>query len=71
MMETRIGDVRRVTERRPGLAEIEVEVEGTTRRAVAYEDVTGLIEVGDRVVLNTTATTLALGSGGYDLSSLT
>jgi len=48
------------------LAEIEVEVEGTTRRAVAYEDVTGLIEVGDRVVLNTTATTLALGSGGYD-----
>ncbi len=48
------------------MAELEVEVEGITRQAVAYEDVTGVIEVGNRVLLNTTATTLALGSGGYD-----
>ena len=66
MMETRIGEVLQVTERRPGLVEIEVKVEGTTRRAVAYEDVTGVIGIGNRVLLNTTATTLALGSGGYD-----
>lgn len=66
MMETRIGTVGQVTVRRPGLAEMEVEVYGLTRRAVAYEEIADNIEVGDRVVLNTTASSLALGSGGFD-----
>ena len=66
MIESRSGTVRQVTARRPGLVEIEVEVDGLSRWAVAYEEVSGPIEVGDRVVLNTTANTLALGSGGFD-----
>jgi len=66
MMETRIGTVRQVTARRPGLVEMEVELNGLISRAVAYERITGPIEVGDRVVLNTTAGALALGSGGSD-----
>ncbi|MGE5545062.1 MAG: DUF3866 family protein [Bacillota bacterium] len=66
MIETRIGTVRQITARRSGLVEMEVEIGGLTRKAVAYEDVSGNIEIGDRVVLNTTANTLALGSGGFD-----
>lgn len=66
MMESRTGTVLRVMARRPGLVEIEVEVEGVSRKAVAFEMVSGPMEVGDRVVLNTTANTLALGSGGFD-----
>jgi len=66
-METRIGTVAREIARRPGLAEVEVEVEpGVTRKAVVYERVTGLVAPGDRVLLNTTAQSLALGSGGFD-----
>ncbi|MGI6549203.1 MAG: DUF3866 family protein [Syntrophomonadales bacterium] len=66
MIESKTGTVRQVTGRRPGLVELRVEVDGDIRRAVAYEEVTGPIEAGDRVVLNTTASSLALGSGGFD-----
>ncbi|MES2463517.1 MAG: DUF3866 family protein [Armatimonadota bacterium] len=43
-----------------------VEGEGAPRRAVAYPTVTGPISVGDTVTLNTTATSLSLGTGGVD-----
>lgn len=66
MIETRTGVVTRISSRRPGLAEIEVETESGPRRAVAYERFTGQVEAGDRVLLNTTAVSLSLGSGGYD-----
>lgn len=65
-MERRRGTVRRVLEERPGLVEVEVEVGGQTRRAVNYPALTGPVKPGDQVVLNTTATTLELGSGGVD-----
>jgi hypothetical protein len=44
-------------------------VEGTARpvRALAYPALTGRPEPGDRVLLNTTALDLALGTGGYAL----
>ncbi|HHW13873.1 MAG TPA: DUF3866 family protein, partial [Firmicutes bacterium] len=43
-----------------------VAVEGEERKAVAYPDLTGPVAAGDRVTLNTTATALGLGSGGFD-----
>jgi hypothetical protein len=66
MIRLRKGEVLRVLSARPGLLELLVAVEGTERRAVAYPDLSGPVEAGDRVTLNTTATVLGLGSGGYD-----
>ncbi len=55
----------RATESRPGVLELEVEVEGLTERALAYPELTGPAAVGDTVVLNTTAGALGLGTGGW------
>ncbi|MDI3281556.1 MAG: DUF3866 family protein, partial [Bacillota bacterium] len=66
MIEVRRGRVSRVLARRAGLVELEVEEGGSLRRAAAYEALTGPVEEGQEVILNTTATALNLGSGGYD-----
>lgn len=50
----------------PGVVVVEVEVVGhRTVRALAYPDVVGTPEPGDRVLLNTTALERELGTGGY------
>ena len=41
-------------------------MDGHIGREVAYEGYSGSVQVGDRVLLNTTATSLGLGSGGRD-----
>jgi Protein of unknown function (DUF3866) len=51
----------------PGAAELDVTVDGETVRALAYPELTGRPEPGDRVLLNTTALALGLGTGGYAL----
>jgi hypothetical protein len=56
-----------VTAERPGAVELEVEVEGGRALAVAYPQLTGPIRTGDVVVLNTTAVSLGLGTGGFHL----
>jgi hypothetical protein len=65
----RNGTVDRVRREWAGAAELEVTVEGAGRpvRALAYPALTGRPEPGDRVLLNTTALDLALGTGGYAL----
>ena len=55
----------RATEARPGVLELEVEVEGLRERALAYPALTGPTVVGDTVLLNTTAGALGLGTGGW------
>jgi hypothetical protein len=45
---------------------VELEVDGSVR-ALAYPSLVGTPEVGDRVLLNTTALDLGLGTGGYAL----
>lgn len=67
MIETKTGLVKRILSERPGLIEIEVDCEGLLSKAVVYEYMTGSVEPGNRVLLNATATTLGLGSGGYDM----
>ncbi|MGE5553185.1 MAG: DUF3866 family protein [Betaproteobacteria bacterium] len=66
MIRLRKGVVTRLLAARPGLVEVLVAVEGEERPAVVYPALSGPVEVGDRVTLNTTATALGLGSGGYD-----
>jgi hypothetical protein len=50
-----------------GALELDVDVSGTTVRALAYPALTGAPEPGDRVLLNTGALDLGLGTGGYAL----
>ena len=69
MIRIRGGRVTAILCRRPGATEaaVAVEPEGLEERAVGYDDVVGPLQVGDRVVLNTTAVALGLGTGGFHL----
>jgi hypothetical protein len=51
----------------PGAVELDVLVDGAPVRALAYPALTGRPRPGDRVLLNTSALDLALGTGGYAL----
>jgi Protein of unknown function (DUF3866) len=50
-----------------GALELDVDVAGSRVRALAYPALTGAPEPGDRVLLNTSALDLGLGTGGYAL----
>ncbi|MFZ5644089.1 MAG: DUF3866 family protein [Bacillota bacterium] len=65
MIERRAGVVSSILERRPGATEISVSVDGRDEKALNYDFLTGSVDVGDRVLLNTTAVTKNLGTGGY------
>ncbi|HEX9343721.1 MAG TPA: DUF3866 family protein [Actinomycetota bacterium] len=69
MIRIRNGTVTALLARRPGATEVAVSVEpeGVEARALGYDDLTGPLKVGDRVVLNTTAVALGLGTGGLHL----
>lgn len=64
MIRIRRGAVKALGRLRAGVQELELEVEGGRASAVAYPELTGPIEVGDRVIVNTTAVALGLGTGG-------
>src|SRR6202040_4075078 len=63
----RNGTVRGLRRQWPGAVELDVSVDGTVVPALAYPALTGLPQAGDRVLLNTTALDLGLGTGGYAL----
>lgn len=65
MIRMRPGRVLETLEQRPGVSELLVEVEGQVKRAVNYDELTGPAAVGDSVVLNTSAVSLGLGTGGF------
>lgn len=60
------GVVVRLLESRDGLVRCLVDLDGSERRATAFTQMTGTIDVGDKVVVNTIAVDLELGSGGED-----
>ncbi len=63
----RSGVVARLRREWAGAAEVEVTVAGAAVLALAYPALTGRPEPGDRVLLNTGAQELGLGTGGYAL----
>jgi len=63
----RNGTVSGTRRQWPGAVELDVSVDGNPVRALAYPALTGFPRAGDRVLLNTTALDLGLGSGGYAL----
>jgi hypothetical protein len=65
MIRLRRGTVVAVTGERAGAVELSVEIEGERSAAIAYPGLTGRVRPGDRVLLNTTAVALGLGTGGY------
>ena len=67
MVRIRNGRVTAIGERRPGATELRVAVDGEPGEAdaISYDQLTGPVAVGDRVVLNTTAVALGLGTGGF------
>lgn len=60
------GTVEAVVEERTGLQTLQVRLGDTSRRAVLYTRYAAPARPGDRVVVNTTANELDLGSGGED-----
>ncbi|NLO24778.1 MAG: DUF3866 family protein [Clostridiales bacterium] len=65
MIRTREGIVTGILSEREGVQEIRVKTEGGDSKALVYVDMTGCVREGDRVLLNTTAQHLGLGTGGY------
>jgi len=65
VIRLRSGLVVRVADARPGIVELEVEIDGSREPALAYPHLSGPVSVGDKVILNTTAVASRLGSGGY------
>jgi hypothetical protein len=63
----RRGVVSTIRREWPGAAELDVSIDGTPVRALAYTRLTGLPAPGDEVLLNTNALDLGLGTGGYAL----
>ncbi|HBT20464.1 MAG TPA: DUF3866 domain-containing protein [Peptococcaceae bacterium] len=65
MIHKKIGKVKAVISRRCGLTEISVDIAGKIYPAINFDNLTGRVQEGDTVLLNTTAVDLNLGSGGY------
>lgn len=67
MIRFRRGRVVEVLDERPGAVELSVQVdeEDAPSVAVAYPGLVGPVRAGDRVLLNTTAVALGLGTGGF------
>jgi Protein of unknown function (DUF3866) len=65
MPSYRTGEVVALLETRPGLQRVEVDLGRGPERAYALTQLTGPVGVGDRVVVNTTAVELGLGTGGW------
>ena len=67
MIRWRDGRVTYVTARRPGVVELVAETTDGSTPAIAFPAMVGEPHVGDRVLLNTGALDLGLGTGGFAL----
>ena len=65
MISKKVGIVESIKSTDDNLEDIRVNVNGQIQRAYNYPKMTGKVNVGDEVVLNTTAVELSLGTGGY------
>lgn len=65
MISKKLGIVKSIKSSDENLEDIRVDVCGKTQRAYNYPKITGKVQIGDKVILNTTAIELSLGTGGY------
>lgn len=67
MIQIRRGTVVEARETGAGRTDLVVDVAGARENAISYDALTGPVEAGDVVVLNTTAVALGLGTGGLHI----
>lgn len=68
MVRWRTGTVATLRRQWTGAVELDVDLpDGTRMRALAYPELVGTPEPGDRVLLNASALLMGLGTGGYAL----
>ncbi|MGL5717006.1 MAG: DUF3866 family protein [Paraclostridium sp.] len=65
MISKKIGLVESIISKSDVLEEVTVNINGEIQKSYNYPNLTGNINVGDEVLLNTTAVELSLGTGGY------
>ncbi len=65
MIKIERGVIVEIKNQREGMQEVLVNINGQTEKAINYSDLTGRVDIGDEVSLNTTAVDLKLGTGGY------
>src|SRR3954464_6051903 len=65
MPSYRTGEVVTLLQARPGLQRVEVDLGHGPERAYALTQLVGPVAAGDRVVVNTSAVELGLGTGGW------
>ncbi len=65
MISKKIGLVESIISKSENLEEITVNINGDIAKAYNYPKMTGSVDIGNEVVLNTTAVELSLGTGGY------
>ena len=65
MISKKIGIVESIVDKSEVLDDIRVNINGNIQRAYNYPKIMGNVNVGDEVILNTTAVELSLGTGGY------
>ncbi|MDP1809220.1 MAG: DUF3866 family protein [Actinomycetota bacterium] len=65
MINFKTAIVQKIIQPRSGLTKIAIEIDGQAGKAINYDNLTGPVAVGDKVIVNTTAVDLSLGTGGY------
>ncbi|MGI6453371.1 MAG: DUF3866 family protein [Syntrophomonadaceae bacterium] len=65
MIEIKPGQVKKKLFFRSGICGYLVDIEDREEKAICYPALVGSVEPGDKVLLNTTAVSLELGTGGY------
>ncbi|MBM7614023.1 DUF3866 family protein [Alkaliphilus hydrothermalis] len=65
MISIEKGTVKEIIKKHSKRTDILVEVDGRKEKAINYDEMTGEVQVGNPVILNTTAVKLGLGTGGY------
>ena len=65
MISIKRGKVTKIINKLEGRTDISVNIDNRDEKAINYDYLTGAVEVGDEVVLNTTSVELGLGTGGY------
>ncbi|MGE5679004.1 MAG: DUF3866 family protein [Pseudomonadota bacterium] len=68
MIETIIAEVNDIISRDENVTLFRAVIEGVSYNCISYNELCGEISLLDTVVLNTTAISLGLGSGGYHLA---
>ncbi len=65
MIELKRGIIISELFSRPGIQAFRVQVEDKEEKCIVYTELSGSARPGDEVIINTTAVTLGLGTGGY------